>query len=234
MEGTKSHIESILSKISRYDDEKALKELFDGFYGKLLEIAKFYVKDYSAGQEIVSDVFIKLWNNRANIEKVDNIAAYLYVAIKRQSLNFIRDNKRRIHQSLDAGDNTIFIELRSPENMLLSKEFVEVLNTAVQNLPSKCRLVYTLVKDDGMKYREVADSLSISVKTVEMHVGKALKRIKIDLACIMQGIIVDTCKELEITALTLTLKNTSEDFIFLATYQFELTVNALSAKWLYS
>ena len=50
----------------------------------------------------------------------------------------------------------------------------------------------------------------------------------------MQGIIIDTCKELEITALTLTLKKTSEDFIFLATYQFELTVNALSAKWLYS
>ena len=65
--------------------------------------------------------------------------------------------------------------------MLLSKEFVEVLNRAVQELPSKCRLVYSLVKDDGMKYQEVAETLDISVKTVEMHVGKALKRIKIAL-----------------------------------------------------
>ena len=54
-----------------------------------------------------------------------------------------------------------------------------IINTAIQDLPSKCRLVYTLVKDDGMKYQEVADTLNISIKTVEMHVGKALKRIKI-------------------------------------------------------
>ena len=65
--------------------------------------------------------------------------------------------------------------------MLLTIELVEVLNRAVQELPSKCRLVYVLVKDDGMKYQEVAETLSISVKTVEMHVGKALKRIKIAL-----------------------------------------------------
>lgn len=179
MEAAKKHIESILLRISTYDDEKALKELFDYYYGKLLEIAKFYVKDHSASQEIVSDVFIKLWNNRANIGAVENITAYLYVAIKRQSLNFIRDNKKRKHYPLDGGMNNAFIEIKSPEKILLSKEFVEVLNDAVQALPSKCRIVYSLVKDDGMKYQEVADALNISVKTVEMHVGKALKRIKI-------------------------------------------------------
>jgi RNA polymerase sigma-70 factor (family 1) len=174
-----NNIKSILSRISRHDDEKALKELFDLFYGKLLEYAKFYLKGHSASQEIVSDVFIKLWNNRENIGDIDNINSYLYVAVKRQSLNYIRDNKRKVHQSLDANDPITIVELTSPEKMLLSKEFMEVLNTAVLNLPSKCRLVYTLVKEDGMKYKEVADSLNISVKTVEMHVGKALKRIKI-------------------------------------------------------
>jgi RNA polymerase sigma-70 factor (family 1) len=176
---TVNNIKSILSRISRHDDEKALKELFDSFYGKLLEFAKFYLKDHSASQEIVSDVFIKLWNNRENIGNIDNINSYLYVAVKRQSLNYIRDNKRKVHQSLDANDPITIVELTSPEKLLLSKEFMEVLNTAVLNLPSKCRLVYTLVKEDGMKYKEVADSLNISVKTVEMHVGKALKRIKI-------------------------------------------------------
>lgn len=181
MELSQKQIESILLRISRHDDEKALKELFDAYYGKFSETAKFYVKDHSAAQEIVSDVFIKLWNNRSNIEKVANIKSYLYVAIKRQSLNYIRDNSKKIHQSLDTSDVNIVVELNSPEKMLLTIELVEVLNRAVQELPSKCRLVYVLVKDDGMKYQEVAETLSISVKTVEMHVGKALKRIKIAL-----------------------------------------------------
>ncbi len=174
-------IESILKRISREDDENALKELFDGYYGKLFETAKFYVSDHSAAQEIVSDVFIKLWNNRLNIEKINNVRSYLFVAIKRQSLNYLRDNRKKLHQSLDESDSIIVVELNSPEKILLSREFVEVLNRAIQELPSKCRLVYSLVKDNGMKYQEVAETLNISVKTVEMHVGKALKRLKIAL-----------------------------------------------------
>ena len=181
MELSQNQIESILIRISRYDDENALKVLFDAYYGKLYETARFFISDHSAAQEIVSDVFIKLWNNRSNIEKVNNLKSYLYVAIKRQSLNYIRDNSKKMHLSLDECDNCIVVELNSPEKMLLSKEFVEVLNRAVQELPSKCRLVYSLVKDDGLKYQEVAETLNISVKTVEMHVGKALKRIKIAL-----------------------------------------------------
>ena len=174
-----NQIESILERISRFDDEKALKELFNAYYGKLLGTSKFYVNDHSAAQEVVSDVFIKLWNNRSNIGKIENIRAYLYIATKRQSLNYIRDNSKRNHHCPDDKDINTFVELKSPDKILLSKEFVEVLHTAVQDLPSKCRIVYALVKDDGMKYQEVADTLNISVKTVEMHVGKALKRIKI-------------------------------------------------------
>ncbi len=172
-------MDKILHKISKYDDEKALKELFDAFYGKLFEMARFYVADYAGAQEVVSDVFIKLWKNRANAHKIENINSYLFVATKRQSLNYIRDNKKRLHVPLEEKETYTFVEVISPEKVLLTKEFEEVLNTAIQGLPSKCRLVYSLVKDDGMKYQQVADTLNISIKTVEMHVGKALKRIKI-------------------------------------------------------
>jgi RNA polymerase sigma-70 factor (family 1) len=176
---TQTQIESILKRISRQDDEKAFKELFDAFYGKLIETAKFYVDDSSAAQEVVSDVFIKLWNGRANIENIENIKSYLFVATKRQSLNYVRDNKKRDHQSLDEKSISTYIESRSPEKIVLSIEFAELLNQAIRDLPSKCRLVYALVKDDGMSYQDVAELLNISIKTVEMHVGKALKRIKI-------------------------------------------------------
>jgi len=172
-------LKTILSRIARHDDEKALKELFDLFYGKLIEVSKFYVNDHFSAQDVVSVVFIKLWNSRADLEKIQNINSYLFVMTKRQSLNYIRDNKKRDFYPLEEWDTQGFVELRSPEKQLLSKEFIEILNTAIQDLPSKCRLVYSLVKDEGMKYQEVAELLDISIKTVEMHVGKALKRIKI-------------------------------------------------------
>lgn len=179
MELTQDQIDIILKRISREDDEKALKVLFDAFYGKLFETAKFYLNNYPAAQEVVSDVFIKFWNNRSNIENIENVKSYLFIAVKRQSLNYIRDNKKRMHQSLDEINCSTYIESRSPDKILLTSEFTEILNNTIRDLPSKCCLVYSLVKDDGMKYQEVADTLNISIKTVEMHVGKALKRIKI-------------------------------------------------------
>ena len=144
-----------------------------------METARFYLDDYPAAQEVVSDVFIKLWNGRSKIENIENIKSYLFVATKRQSLNYIRDNKKRNHQSLDVKNISTYIESRNPEKIHISNEFAELLNHAVRGLPSKCRLVYSLVKDDGMRYQDVAELLNISVKTVEMHVGKALRRIKI-------------------------------------------------------
>lgn len=179
MEPVSDHISEILKKISRHDDEKALKELFDSFYGKLIEIANFFVNDKVIAQDVVSEVFIKVWKNRSKLEEIRSIDAYLYVATKRQSFNHIRDIKKKNHVTLETLDSNIQIESRSPESILFSKEFAGIINAAIQDLPSKCRLVYSLVKDDGMKYQEVADTLDISIKTVEMHVGKALKRIKI-------------------------------------------------------
>jgi len=179
LESSSNHISNILKKISRQDDEKALKELFDSYYGKLIEIANFFVNDQFLAQDIVSEVFIKVWKYRSKLEEIKSIDAYLYVATKRQSLNHIRDIKKKKHVPVEKLDTNIQIESRSPESILVSNEFASIIKTAIQDLPSKCRLVYTLVKDDGMKYQEVSDTLDISIKTVEMHVGKALKRIKI-------------------------------------------------------
>lgn len=176
---TPDQIGIILKRISRHDDEKAFRDLFDMYHGKLVEVAKFYVKDHFSAQEIAAEVFIKLWKNRATLDKVTNVGSYLFIATKRQALNYIRDHKKRVLNSIEEKEVNIFINARTPEKILISKEFTEVLKEAIQDLPSKCRLVYSLVKDDGMKYQEVADTLNISVKTVEMHVGKALKRIKI-------------------------------------------------------
>lgn len=178
MEPKPKNIDSIIKKISQNDDEKAFRDLFNIYHGKLIDIAKFYVSEDYASKEIVSEVFIKIWKGRSGLENINNMGAYLFTATKRQSLNYIRNNKKKVQYSLEEKEVNTFIEINSPEKIMISKEFEAVLTKAIKDLPSKCRLVYSLVKDDGMKYMEVAEVLDISVKTVEMHVGKALKRIK--------------------------------------------------------
>jgi RNA polymerase sigma-70 factor (ECF subfamily) len=173
-----NNIDLVIRKISQNDDEKSFRDLFDIYHGKLIDMAKFYVNEDYAAKEIVSEVFIKIWKGRGGLENVNNIGAYLFIATKRQALNYIRNDKKRIQYSLEEREVNTYVEINSPEKLLISKEFEEVLNKAIQELPSKCRLVYSLVKDDGMKYLEVSEVLNISIKTVEMHVGKALKRIK--------------------------------------------------------
>jgi len=94
-------------------------------------------------------------------------------------LNHLRERKLRQTHSLQDKESHAIVEQVDPEKLILTAEFIEVLNKAIQDLPSKCRLIYSMVKDDNMKYKEVANTMNISVKTVEVHVGKALKRIKL-------------------------------------------------------
>ena len=177
MKRDSADIYDIINRISLHDDEKAFRQLFESYSGRMIETAKFYVNDHYSAKDIVSEVFIKIWKNRCVMQSIQNIASYLFVATKRQSLNYLRNNKKNLHFPIDEKEAIIQVDFSSPESKLLFTEFEEVINRAISDLPSKCRLVYLLVKDEKMKYQEVADALNISIKTVEMHIGKALKRI---------------------------------------------------------
>ena len=171
---------ALLKKIAE-GDERAFRILFDKYYGRLFDIAVFFTKDTFGAQEVVSDVFVKLWSSRTNNYKIHTFNSYLFIAVKRQSLNYLRNTKRHTHLTIDELCSDVFVESRQPDDQLISDEFIQAMNTAIAKLPFKCRLVYQLVKEDGMKYREVAEMLDISVKAVEMHIGKALKRLRLEL-----------------------------------------------------
>ena len=180
MNAQSGHLDLLIRRISLESDEKAFRELFDLFYGKLFEASRIYTKSNYAAQEVVSTVFVKLWNNRKSLYPIESINAYLYVAAKRQSLNHLRDNQNHSQVSIDELESDIIVESKTPEQTLVNQEMLDKLQVAIQKLPDKCRLVYVMVKEDGLKHREVAEMLNISVKAVEMHVGKALKRIRLE------------------------------------------------------
>lgn len=173
-------IPDLMKKISGEDCENSFRRFFDHFYPSLFALASYYTKNQFLAEEVVSDVFLKVWKQRKHLEEIKNVQAYLLVAVKRQSLNYLR-NTRYAPLFIHDLEHQIIVEPRTPENILFSQDMLRAVSQSVQNLPEKCRLVYKLVKEEQRTYREVADLLQISEKTVEMHVGHALKKIREDL-----------------------------------------------------
>jgi RNA polymerase sigma-70 factor (family 1) len=171
-----SDIENLIFKISYRDDQIAFRKLFDCYYPGLKEFARYFVKSSANAEEVVIDVFVKIWIIRGQLVEVKNIKAYLYTITKREAINYIRDNKLNTTLYVQLEDQ-IRVNYITPEHEFLSKETMEMLAKAIKALPPRCKLVFQMVKENGLKYKEVAQLLKISEKAVGIHISKALKSI---------------------------------------------------------
>ncbi|HVX49752.1 MAG TPA: RNA polymerase sigma-70 factor [Chitinophagaceae bacterium] len=160
------------------NEEEALGELYQLFSARLLQFAKAVVHNHQAAEEIVEDIFVKLWCNRTNITTIDNITVYLYIAVKNRCLNFIsRKAKDMISAPFDFIDIEVVDETATPQDILVTAEMMQNMHRAVEALPPRCKMVFKLVREDGLKYKEVAQILNISVNTVDVQMAIAVKRI---------------------------------------------------------
>lgn len=159
-------------------EEKAFRMLFDALFPKLSQFAFSLVKSKDIAKDIVDEIFIRFWNNRANIPQIDNILIYLYKATKNASLNYLsRSAFRNMHEPFDE----IEIELKDdqdPESLMITREMHRLIREAIDALPPRCKMVFKLVREDGLKYKEVAEVLNISVKTVDAQMVIAVGQIK--------------------------------------------------------
>jgi RNA polymerase sigma-70 factor (ECF subfamily) len=169
-------IKDLLLKIARDNDLASFKKIYFLYYERLLKLACSYVTLTEVGEEIVDDVFVKIWSNRAGLTEVNNLTVYLYVAVKNRAINYNLSNR------ITCVDiESVSFELKdmsgSVEDVLITDELAKIINYTIQRLPDECKIVFKLVKEDCLKYRKVAGILNISVKTVEYHMNNALKRI---------------------------------------------------------
>ncbi len=172
-------IKEIMHQIAHNDDHIAFRQFFDLYYHKLVNFAYFFLESSVAAEEVVSTVFISLWEKRRKLPQIDRIEAYLFSSTKNKSYNYLRDNKRLMQfKEIDSETDFLVPEFENPETELLSREFREKLIQIIEELPPKCKMIFTLIREDGLKYREVAELLEISVKTVEVQMGRALSKIK--------------------------------------------------------
>ena len=170
------NIPELQRRVALYDDEPAYKEIFFTFYNSLVRFALTFVEDRETAEEVVSDVMMKVWEKRKTLHSIDNLRVYLYISTRNTALNYLA--KRKIAAvSLDHMDLDFPTTYPNPEQLMITAEMVRRINHAVNSLPPRCKLVYRLVKEDRLPYKDVAQILDISIKTIDNQLAIALRKI---------------------------------------------------------
>jgi RNA polymerase sigma-70 factor (ECF subfamily) len=160
--------------------KSALEELFRLYYTPLVRFAYQKVQSSDVAEDLVQEVFFKLWNQRDSIRITTSLKSYLYTATKNLSLNELQKTKR--HAEL----NQVYSEQQEQYVPGMSEEDAAIwdqrIQEAVSTLPTRCQEVFRLSRFEGLTYQEIADSLNISPKTVENQMGKALSVLREKLA----------------------------------------------------
>ena len=167
----------LLHRIQFADDQLAFKELYEQKFFRLFQFALAFVRSKLIAEEIVNDTFLKLWNKRNKLNAIDNIDVYLYVSVKNASLNFLRRPAHK-HISLDEIDIEYLHICTDPGSILVTSELQKMLEKAINSLPPRCKLVFKLIKEDKLTYKQVAAILGVSVKTVDTQLGIALRKLE--------------------------------------------------------
>jgi len=168
------NIEPVISWNSVEWNENTFEKLYDEYYSSLCFFANKYLQDLDLSRSLVQELFVNLWLKREKIVVRDSIKPYLYKAVRNKSIDYLRESKKSVRLS-DISES----RLNSPfEDKLEEAELNNRINQSINELPEKCREIFLLCRFEGLKYNQIADKLNISVKTVEMQMGIALKKLR--------------------------------------------------------
>ena len=162
------------------DNQKAFELLFSIYFARLNDFAKNVVKDNVISQDIVQEVFIKVWENRGQIESL-NLEAFLFLMVRHRCIDYIKHLKvvnNRIQEIRISSkyEELYRIDFIGNEPYILIEEELKIkIEKTVQSLPDRCREVFILSRMDGFKNKEIAERLDINIKNVERHLNRALR-----------------------------------------------------------
>lgn len=159
------------------DDRLAFTELYNRYWDKAFAVAMHRVADEDIAVEIVQDIFVSLWQRRADLQIKNGVATYLSSAIKYKVINHLASQYRQ-QQHLANMANLAPLGTDSTNDWLDAKELGKLLEEAINQLPPKCKLVFLMSREENKTYAAIADELGIAEKTVEAHLSKALSSLR--------------------------------------------------------
>ncbi len=160
----------------RNGEENAYAALYEVYYESLVQYCHTLTKDLAPAEDIVQNVFVKIWSNRKNLVITTSLKSYLYRSVFN---DFSKEHhrKKRKEKALLEFKAQVLNQMVEMDRELLEKK-IRLLDAAIEQLPKKCKRVFLLSKKQGYKYREIATQLDISEKAVEKHISRAIKRLK--------------------------------------------------------
>ena len=170
-----------LSLRIKLGDEQAFELLFRKYYVRLCGFANKFLNHTEDAREVVQEVFTKIWEGREDIDPEESLNAYLFKITQNISINKLR--RKQVESKYNEIYKLVYIDHSdiSPYESLLAHELNESITTAVSKIPARCRRIFELSRREGLKYCEIASELKISEKTVEAHMSKALKILRLEL-----------------------------------------------------
>ena len=173
------HHEHVLIEGLKEGNERIFDYLFHLYYSSLVVYAMKFIENHDVSEDIVQDLFVKVWTNRASIPIDQSLKSYFFVSVRNRCFDWLRHHQINLKterelklQNLDAPNESHF---------LLESELQQQIQNAIDKLPPVCREVFVMNRFDGLKPAEIAVQKGISVRTVETHIGKALRLLRSEL-----------------------------------------------------
>lgn len=174
---TEQEIRKYLRQMQEEDSQTALRKFYDLCFDRFSRIAYYYLKTEEWAQEVVLDVFMKIWERRESLHTIANLEDYFFVTVKNASLNYLEKEQRRRNITEEISETPPDQEY-SPEETLISEELFAHYVKALDRLPEKCREIFIRIREEKQSYAQVAGELKISTNTVDAQLQKAVTRLR--------------------------------------------------------
>ena len=164
----------------RQGDIGQFESLFRSSYVSLVRYAKTLIKDHDTAEEIVQDLFFRLWQDKEKLNIESSLNGYLFRSVHNKCLHFIEHN-RVVDRYAEEMSYRQPEKQESPSDILQYRELQARIAKILERLPERCGQIFYMSRFEGLKYNEIAEKLSVSVKTVESNMGRALKEFRKEL-----------------------------------------------------
>ena len=180
-----------LSKSTRYEQEKTFELIFRRYYVRLCGFANKFIGNTAESEEIVQEAFLNIWKKRDQINLYDDIRPYLFKSVQNLCFNFLEHKKvaDNYYSVIEEVYKNQKADYQTYESVLYN-ELQTKINEAISSLPVRCKEIFHMSRNEGMKYHEIAQKLGISVKTVETQISRALQSLRKELSDFLVAIII--------------------------------------------
>ncbi|MDP4184616.1 MAG: RNA polymerase sigma-70 factor [Bacteroidota bacterium] len=166
------------------DRGRLFEELFRNYYGSLCNFANKFVHDWDESEEVVQEVFYRLWKNRQILHESQSLKPLLFKAVQNRCINYLEHKKivQKHASEIQTAAQQEWFSANDTSSPLTQDELNQAIQRGIDTLPVHCKRIFEMSRIEGLSYKEIASQLGVSVKTVETQISRALKKLRADIA----------------------------------------------------